>query len=54
MSTAHVRSINHETKLLQESLSSASTITTTNITIRLNLKFTDNICDIGDEQYIQN
>jgi len=54
MSTAHVRSIYHETKLQDESLSSPSTITTANITIRLILKFTDNIWDIGDEQYTQN
>lgn len=47
------RSINHETKLAHESLSSPSTITT-NTTIRLILKFTDNIWDIGDEQYTQN
>jgi len=53
MSTAHVRSINHETKLPQESLSSPSTITT-NTTIRLILKFIGNIWDIGDEQYTQN
>jgi hypothetical protein len=54
MSTAHVRSINHETKLQDESLSLPSTITTTNITIRLILKFIDNIWDKGDEKNTQN
>jgi hypothetical protein len=44
MSTAHVRSINHETKLPQESLSSPATIT--NTTITLILKFIDNLWDI--------
>jgi hypothetical protein len=50
---AHVRSINHDTQLPQKPLSVPPNITN-NTTIRLTLKFTDNIWDTGEEKYIRN